>query len=390
LEATRPSDSTEASPHAGSERPAAIEDHPDRIKVVSSPALERLLIAAPIAVGIVLAVGIFIGGYSLADPMLVSGFLAVIAALVIFQGFARRIPDAFERLRAREVVRAVDQAKFVEFQRSTTRLLNHPASIVAGVVFVVFALARFALTAEGIGGFLANLGTGYAPYVAEVVGEASLGFVLGLILWRMLIVAVQVRDLGDRFELRLQLNHPDKCGGFRPLGDLCLWNALLVSVPAIYLGFWIVLGPTLKDAAGHLLYGARYFELHAVFLGILAVLAPVTFIAPLWTIHLEMLRESTRLRVEVDQVGQQIDRLSRELLERSEEMSADEAAAKAHDLEIRQDSYKRTEHIPTWPIDVSLALRFGTSQVIPLLGLTGLSKPVVDAIGRFGSFITPS
>ena len=146
----------------------------------------------------------------------------------------------------------------------------------------------------------------------------------------------------------------------------------------------------IMDAAGHLLYGARYFELHAVFLGILAVLAPVTFIAPLWTIHLEMLRESTRLRVEVDQVGQQIDRLSRELLERSEEMSADEAAAKAHDLEIRQDSYKRTEHIPTWPIDVSLALRFGTSQVIPLLGLTGLSKPVVDAIGRFGSFITPS
>jgi hypothetical protein len=118
------------------------------------------------------------------------------------------------------------------------------------------------------------------------------------------------------------------------------------------------------------------------------VLAPITFLAPLWTVHEEMLREGSRLRIEVDQVGQQIDRLSRDLLERSEQMSTDEAAAAAHDLEVRQENYKRIERIPTWPIDVGLTLKFGTSQVIPLLGLTGLSQPIVDAIDRFGSFVS--
>jgi hypothetical protein len=160
-------------------------------------------------------------------------------------------------------------------------------------------------------------------------------------------------------------------------------NALLVTVPAIYLAAWIVLAPRMH-------YGTTYVGLHTSFLAVLAVLAPLTFIAPLWTVHGGMLRESARLRSEVDQVGQQINRLSRELLERSEEMSADEAAAMAHDLDIRQSNYKRTEQIPTWPIDPSLALRFGTSQLIPLLSLTGLSKPIVDAIDRFGTFVAPS
>jgi hypothetical protein len=57
---------------------------------------------------------------------------------------------------------------------------------------------------------------------------------------------------------------------------------------------------------------------------------------------------------------------------------------------IGRANYKRTEQIPTWPIDVSLALRFGTSQLIPLLSLTGLGKPIVDAIDRFGKFVAPS
>jgi hypothetical protein len=388
LEAQPASGSEEALSESTSDSASAGADLGDRIQVISSPTLSRLLAAAPVAVGVWLILSLAFGQSSLDDPMYVTGLLAVVVALAVFQGFARRIPDSFERLEARGVVQAVDKAKFRDFKKNTTSLLNHPIGIVCSAVFVVFALARFPVRAGGIDRFLGNgpgsLGNAGPLLLLSMLAEALLGLALGLVLWRMLIVALKVRELGDRFTLRLQVNHPDQCGGFRPLGDLCLWNALLVTVPAIYLGIWVVLAPQMP------IYGTRYVELHGTFLAILAVLAPVTFVAPLWTIHGEMLRDATRLRAEEDQLGRQIDHLSRELLERSKEMTADEAAAVAHDLEIRQENYKRTDQIPTWPIDVSLALRFGTSQLIPLLGLTGLSKPIVDAIDRFGTFISSS
>ncbi len=50
------------------------------------------------------------------------------------------------------------------------------------------------------------------------------------------------------------------------------------------------------------------------------------------------------------------------------------------DLEILQQIYRRNEQIPTWPIDVRLPVKFGAAQVVPLLGFTGLSKPVVDLV----------
>jgi len=54
--------------------------------------------------------------------------------------------------------------------------------------------------------------------------------------------------------------------------------------------------------------------------------------------------------------------------------------AKSADLERRKALYLANEHIPTRPIDVRLATKFGTSQLVPVLGMTGLSKPMVDLI----------
>ncbi len=352
-----------------------------RIRVVANPWLARLLIAAPIGVGLVLAVS----GFYLDDPMFGTGLVAVIVVFVVFQVFARWLPEALERLRLRQIVGPGEQARFTAFEAGTERMMNNRIGLVPAAVFVVFALARYPVAAGGLDGFLfgsgpRSLGRAGPLMLLDMLGETLLGLALGLVLWRMLVAALKVRELGDRFELRLQLNHPDRCGGFRPIGDLCLWNAFLVTVPAVYLAAWVVLAPRIP------MYGTTYVGLHTAFLGVLAVLAPVTFVAPLWTIHRSMVREATRLRVEVEQLGQQIDRLSRDLLERSDELKPDEIAALARDIDVRQQSYKRSEQIPTWPIDIGLALRFGTSQAIPLLGLTGLGKPVIDAIERLAKF----
>ena len=80
--------------------------------MITSPTLARLLAAAPVAVGVWLILSLAFGQSSLDDPMYVSGLLTVVIALAVFQGFARRIPNAFGRLETRGVVQAVDEAKF--------------------------------------------------------------------------------------------------------------------------------------------------------------------------------------------------------------------------------------------------------------------------------------
>jgi hypothetical protein len=354
------------------------------VVVVNHSAVQGLLFAAPIAVAVAL-VG---GGFYVNDPMYATALGADIVAFVMYHVFAHRIPGAFNGLRDREVVAIEDRPAFAAFQDRTTYWLNHPAQIAPGLFGAAVAFVRFPIQAGGLvalfGGGPGSFGRTTPIGLADMAGETILGFALGLVLWRMGITAWRISRLGELFTLRLKLNHPDGCGGFRPLGDLCLLNASLLSVPAVYLAVWVVAAPRMPK------YADLYLGLQAGLLGFIMVLAALAFLAPLWSIHGEMLRDAARLRPEVDQVGQQIDRLSRRLLGQSGELSAEEASAVAHDLEIRQESYKRIERIPTWPIDVNLAVRFGTSQLIPLLSLTGLSGPIVDAIGRIGKFLAPS
>jgi hypothetical protein len=340
------------------------------IKVVTSGLQRALLIAAPVGAAIVLAL-------FARDPMFASGLVTVIAAFVVFHVFISRIPDAFVRLATRKVIDSEAQERLAKFESAMEAALNDRRAFALGAVFAVFGLARFPVQAGGFGEFAAalarSLDAGQPLLLLDAIAEASIGFILGLMAWRMLVVAWSIRRLGHAFALRIQLGHPDGCGGFRPLGDLCLWNALLVTVPAIFLGFWVVLAPKFG-------YGDTYVGLHTTLLGVLIVLATVTFLAPLWSAHLAMRRDAERLRQEVDEVGQTIDRLSRDLLARADELTPEESGKMTRDLEIQQQIYRRNEQIPTWPIDVRLAVKFSAAQVVPLLGFTGLSKPIVDLV----------
>lgn len=86
---------------------------------------------------------------------------------------------------------------------------------------------------------------------------------------------------------------------------------------------------------------------------------------------------------EVDEVGQTIDRVSQELLEKADAQSPEESEPLRRKLAIEQDVYRASDAIPTWPVDVRLAAKLGSAQIVPLFGLTGLSKPVIDLLGSF-------
>jgi hypothetical protein len=351
------------------------DEEPERptIDVVASDVQRRLLAAAPVATALVLAV-------FARDPMFASGLVAVIAAFAVFHVFASRIPDAFERLLTRNLIDADATGRFRGFEANLTRSLNAPGAYALGFLFALFAFARFPWEAGGLAPLVdalsRTLAAGRPLLIADIGAESALGFVLGLVAWRMIVVARGLRQVGNEFVLRIQRAHPDRCGGFRPIGNLCLWNALLVSVPAVFLGAWVVLAPKFG-------YGTTYLGLHTAFLGVLIVLATLTFIAPLWSIHLRMSADADRLREEVDEVGRTIDRLSKQLLDSAEEQSSDESEALRKKLSIQRDIYRDGADIPTWPVDVRHLVSFGSAQIVPILGLTGLSRPVIDVVASF-------
>lgn len=351
------------------------------VRVFSDGRLFVLVAAVPILTTAVLVALRFVPG----DPMLATGLGAVVIGFVVFLVFASRIPEAFALVRLRGLVPANHIARYLDFERGISRALNSRMSLVFGGAGAVAGFARYPVAAGGIDPLVGQgpraVGVWGPVAIADMVGETLIGAAAGLAIWRMLVVGLKVYELG-RLPLQIQLGHPDRCGGFKPLGDLCLWNALILSVPGVFLGWWILVGPASQ-------YGSRYVALHSLLASVVVVLATVAFLLPLWRIHRVMVESARGLRDDIEQHGQRIDELTRKLIAAREDLPDESWERLAKDLERRQALYRANEKVPTWPIDVRLAVKFGTSQAVPLLGITGLGKPAIDAIKALTSFIDP-
>jgi hypothetical protein len=352
-----------------------------RVAVFADRRLGLLVASVPvITTAALLAFGFFPG-----DPMLASGLGSVVVGFVVFLLFASRIPDTFALVRLRGLVPRRCAPAYQQFELEVGRQLNSRWSIVLAAFGALIGFARYPVAAGGIEPLI---GQGPAALIvrgpialADMLGETLIGAAAGLAIWRMIVIGFKVGDLG-RFPLRVQLGHPDRCGGFEPLGNLCLWNALILSVPGVFLGWWIIVGPSSQ-------YGLRYVALHSALASIVVVLATIAFVVPLWRVHLVMARSAEKLRAGIERNGQRIDQLARELVAARDDLGPDEWESKAKELERLQALYRANEKVPTWPIDVHLATKFGTSQLVPLLGITGLSKPIVDVIKAFTSLLDP-
>jgi hypothetical protein len=354
---------------------------PYRIEVFRSRSQRLLFLLVPFLTVAFLAWNDFFAS----DPMVGTGLAGAVAGFWVFLVFAARVPRSFAIVSLRGLVLHDDQALYLDFERDVERLLNSRWSLLPGAVGILFALAYFPIRAGGLAAVFGT-GSGSLHDLGSLVWAIALGmpllwFMAGLAIWRMVIVGWKLDDLGRRFPLQLQMGHPDGCGGFEPLGSLSLWNALILAIPGLFLGWWIAIGPTSQ-------YGTRWLAFDSALAVIVVVLAGIAFVAPLWNVHRAMARSAEQLRVEVEQRGREIDRLARELLARPEALTSEARAQKAKDLELQQGLYRDSEAIPTWPINLRLALKFGSSQLVPLLGLTGLGKPVVDALQRLSTFLS--
>ena len=323
------------------------------------------------------------------DSMFISGLIAATTASFLVLMLHTQVPGAVEAVWARRLIalrdsRADPAQGFASFLSEFGRRLNSGWSFAFALLFAVAAVPQFFLAAptrDALQLLQANgleaLGTlfdDWSPLVlAGLLFTALVGWILGLLAWRMVIVGVYVYRLGGRFDLHVQTQHPDGAGGLAPLGEVCFLNALILIVPSIFLGVWRTLIATEPTIRGRYGYVGDWFSGLLVVTFLLAVFG---FVAPLYGVHRAMERERSRRQPELDEISNSMDALAQRIrtAAQSGEPTSVEELEQQH--AALTDVYKREAHVPTWPVDVRIVRGYLVTQLVPFLSLTR----VTDAI----------
>ncbi len=172
-----------------------------------------------------------------------------------------------------------------------------------------------------------------------------------------------------RRELHLRLipGHPDGAAGLKPVGAFHLYQSLAASLPAIFLGAWVLV-LTLAGASRLLRGYQPYLGQYLWLLPLAMAFEILVFVLPMRSVHaiMKCRKEDTFLPI--------VDRLSADIA--AAEASLDDPANTDQDV-IRARMASLTEHyqeletIPTWPVSRSILRRFTLRNVGLLLPFIG-------------------
>lgn len=216
-------------------------------------------------------------------------------------------------------------------------------------------------------------------FLTGFIVEPIIGFLLGIIAWKLFATGAGIIRINREFDLVPHLSHPDNCGGLEPLGNLCLHNALIVSVWGLFLGSWILLGPFTG-------YGEFYTKLFYSLLPIPMIIAIACFILPAWGIHLHMVRNKIKIKEKLNYLLLDINLLENKRLF-DPNLTESNISEISKSIEIKQKIYKDSLKYPEWPFNYRILLAFFTSQAVPLMSLTGIGGPLLNVIKSMMDFL---
>jgi hypothetical protein len=244
--------------------------------------------------------------------------------------------------------------------------LNSNYQWIMAVIFGLLVFTWYPFSRTG-GSYLFLIGLGV---------EVVIAFFIGFVVWRMIAIGSQIWRLPKKHELEVQVLHPDQCGGLEPLGNLCLWNALITAVAGIFLGGWISIGPTTQYA----FYAAKYNSIFEILLIIPIIISFTTFILPLWTTHQAMARKKAEIQFQLDDLAKSIYTESTILLDRPHLLDLEEGEERNKRLGLMREIYLQHQKIPTWPINTNILTKFAAAQAMPVLSFVGIGGPIANIL----------
>ena len=392
-----------------------------RIQTVRNDGLATFLKVLPWITGLIAFAVLFPGNlFGAGGPqMFGTGVITVALVLLAFQTLLAYVPETLAALWRRKLIllkpdeieatperdgpHAIDPSeqakKYLAYIKDFEELLNNKRWQV-GMIIVFELIVNLWLGFLNIN-FLNNLIHGNIDPVslAELVIDMTLAALIAPMAWRLIVIGLQIWRLPDQFDLKVQFEHPDQCGGLEPLGQLCLWNILIISLPLIFLGGWLLIARS--DTSGFSFYDTPLWKsvqeqagaYDDVFAELLWVLIPFTimgFILPLWNTHRVMVDKKKRMLVQLDDYIENITEQWNGAMTRISRLSPAEEKEKLDRLEFAHRIYQRQKRVPVWPINLNIFLKFASTQVIPLFSLTGIGPGVVKIISTLLDLMSSS
>ena len=324
-----------------------------------------------VALALAAAIGILEYGIrekpSLPKPNLTITALAAAAlGAYLMRRMLESVPKTLALLWNRQVLRPLSDGADHDLESEYTsfiRWMHDRMNSLAGICAVAVAVLALTSLATFPPGNDVPKPTWYEPGVLSFLLVAVL---IGAVGWRMIVVSAGIRRLGMLFDFRVQPMHPDRSGGLKSLGDICLTNALIITIPAAYVVVRLAIDPQDPDT-------------HALLLGFVPavmVLAALVFLRPLWAVHEAMLREVEPLRARLEAIAKEASTLGVELLEQSDRLPSAELEERHKRQTLLIGVYEQSRHLPTWPFPRTHVYAFLSSQLIPVLGLVGVGLDV--------------
>jgi hypothetical protein len=356
--------------------------------VISSQTLRSLVEFAPIGIILLLLVDLLIGSSAfVGDAFRLSGVLVIAIEIFVLNYLFGQLRDTLELVWKRNLLSDANdtdkQEAYIQYIDEFDLRLNSRWAVGVGVlgaiagIVATYPIRYFFQTGTSPFDF-GDLARYYIWGNAAIVA-VPLGYILGLLFWRVGVIAIFISKLGRRFDIRIQINHPDKCGGLKPIGNLTLVIALLILIPAIFLSFWGFTNIFLNSTSGAI-YEQLWSGLFRQWLVFLSVLAFVVFLWPLYSIHRQMRIQSYSYFDELNDLALRIDTLSTELRTQADTLSLEQGEDKLKTMEFLDRVYKENNRIPTWPIDWKIIIKFSSAQIVPVLSILGTSETIIKLV----------
>jgi hypothetical protein len=290
-----------------------------------------------------------------------SGWVVLLVGLELAGRAPVRLDQAVRRLESRKVLGPPERVE--DLMRSLERT-GHVWAVasgwcVAGVLLVTSPAALLAVSRSAAAGLVAS--DLALLIVAGGVAGSWLGRMVGY--GRLFRKALRRPDLN----LRVILGHPDGAGGLEPIGDFYLYQSLTASLPAIFLGAWMLL--ISLGGASRLLSSYRpYLDQYLWLLPLAMLFEILVFAVPMNSVHqvMKSWKEHTFL-ARADSLSPAIA-AAQDSLDSSD---SEELAATRQLLTQLTERYQELQKAPTWPIDSSIRRRFtwrNLGLLIPFLG----------------------
>lgn len=302
------------------------------------------------------------------DWLFVTGILAFLMALRPSLALPDKMHETLDRLRAGKVLSAGSQDP-ESFERDLHRSSRWTALIGGAVTVPVIVVAWIA--ARGLG----------TRYLGTMTTEALAAVPVGLCFGRTVGYGMLGRRLArSRFTITVDPEHLDGATGLRPVGDFYFFQAMLLAVPAAFLGIWWVAIP---------FYGERYAGWRDTYVALLAfvlVCELLAFFLPLRSFHLVLKDEKQRLLAEADELGHEALEIQRRLRHTPDKSEVDRLEDRLTRLTRR---YQAIEKMPTWPVSARVRRRLTVNHVIllipviaQLLGAPDSLQHLLDALQK--------